>query len=69
MLGYIQDRIIYSKGLEVVKILGSTYVFHKPSLVCGHDSTGISQFGNKFSINQQCNLWPYEVSLETRRYG
>jgi len=42
-----QDSAILSKELELVKILGPTYVVLKPSIVCGYDSSGISQFGNK----------------------
>ena len=65
MLGYIQNRHICSSELELAKILGPTYVYHKLSVVGGHGSSGISWFGNKFAINPQGNLWPYEALKST----
>ena len=64
MLGYIQDRLIYSTAVELAKILETTYVFHKLQVVCGHGSSGISEFGNK-SFSSHSNLWTCEVIKST----
>ena len=60
MLGYIQDRLICSKAVELENILGPTYVFHKQPVVCRHGTPGISEFGNK-SISLHSNSSSYEV--------
>jgi hypothetical protein len=55
ILGYIQNRFLLSKGLELEEILGSTYVFWKLSIACGHGSSWISQFGDELWIKQPSN--------------